>query len=157
MIEPREEFMFEAILQANLARERGDYAIGAVIVNDCKIIFSSGNKSKTYENPTKHAEIIAISEASRILGRRHLNDGILYTTNEPCVMCTGAAVWAKLRGIVYGSRWEDMRDYAQKYANESYLWRTIDIPCKYVIEKSSEQIEVVGDFMREECLKLFHC
>ncbi|HLC77747.1 MAG TPA: nucleoside deaminase [Candidatus Nanoarchaeia archaeon] len=157
MIELKAEFMFEAIKQAKIAKEKGDYAIGAVIVRSGEIYSRGANMTKTSQDPTCHAEIIAIREATHLLGHRHLEGCVLYSTNEPCAMCSSASVWAKLDGIVYGSRWEDMRDYSIDNANGDYLWRTIGISCNEVIGKSNEGIEVIGDFMREECLKLFHC
>ena len=156
MIVPEERFMLAAIEQANLARERGDYAIGVVIVWDGEIYSRGANMTKTSQDPTNHAEIVAIREAVKKLGLRHLEGAILYSTNEPCIMCSGASVWAKLAGIIYGSRWEDMRDYANRNSNDDYRWRTIELSCREVISKSPEKIEVIGGFMREECLKLFH-
>lgn len=156
MIVPEKRFMLAAIEQANIARKRGDYAIGAVIVRDGEIYSRGANETKTAQDPTNHAEIISIRNAVNLSGNRHLEGCILYTTNEPCVMCSGAVVWAKLSGIVYGSTWEDMRDYSEKNSNGHYLWRTISISSREVINQSDEKIEVVGPFMREECLKLFH-
>lgn len=148
--------MEEAVRQAKLAQKKRDYAIGAVIIKGNEIIASAANRSKTDQNPLSHAEVLAITEASKVLGSRHLLDCVLYTTNEPCPMCTSLSVWAKLKGIVYGSRTEDMKNHRQNHSNEHWLWRTIDIPCEEVIAKSTEKIEIVPDFMREECLKLFH-
>ena len=156
MIKPKKEFMLAAISQANFAREKGDYAIGAVIVKDDKIYSVGYNQSKISQNPIFHAEIVAIMNATKIANNRHLEDCILYTTHEPCPMCAGASVFAKLRGIVYGARFEDMRNYRLSNSNGDYLWRTVDISCEEVIRKSAENIEIVKEFMREECLTLFH-
>ena len=150
--------MLEAIRQAELARKAGDYAVGAVVVQGNKIISAASNRSKRDENPIAHAETLAILEASRKFGKRHLPDCVLYTTHEPCPMCAAVAVWARMKGIVYGARIEDMADYRRNNSHQKkFLWRTIDIPCKEVCRKSTEKVMVSGDFMREECARLFHC
>lgn len=156
MIEPRKEFMLEAIRQAKIAQNEGDYAVGAVLVKDNKIITACTNRSKRDESPIAHAELLAIIEASKIFHTRHLTDCILYATNEPCPMCSSVIVWARLKGVVYGARIEDMKKYRDVYSNEHYLWRTINIPCEEIINKSVEKIEIVKDFLRDECVKLFH-
>lgn len=71
-------------------------------------------------------------------------------------MCASVAVWAKLAGIVYGARIEDMTEYAKTNGNEQYLWRTIAVSCEEIVAKSTEKILIVKDFMRDECMKLFH-
>ncbi len=148
--------MEAAIRQAKIARKQGDYAIGAVVVRNGKIISQAGSRSKRDESPIAHAETLAILQASRRLGKRHIPDCILYTTHEPCPMCASLAVWAKIKGVVYGSQIADMREHRQKKGNDEYQWRTIDIPCREVVRQSTEKIAVIGNFRREECKKLFH-
>lgn len=145
-----------AINEAEKARQRGDYGVGAVLVKGNKILAICSNRSKRDESPIAHAETLAIMKASKILKSRHLEDCILYATHEPCPMCASVIVWARLKGVVYGARYQDMKDYRKKHANHSYLWRTIHIPCREIFRKSTEKIEWVQDFMREECIKLFH-
>lgn len=157
MLKPKEEFMREAIRQAGSAKLEGDYAIGAVLVKDDKVIAVAGNRSFRDESPIAHAETLAILEATKKLGTRHLTGCILYTTHEPCSMCASVAVWARLKGIVYGARNRDMLDYSLAKGNKKYLWRTIDVPCEDILSKATaDNIELVKDFMREECMKLFH-
>lgn len=156
MIQPKEEFMLKAIEEALNAKNYGDYAVGAVIVQDDRIIAKAGNRSKVDQDPIHHAEILAIKEASRILGKRHLTDCILYTTHEPCPMCSSAAVWAMMKGIVYGAKIDDMREYRIRNGNNEWLWRTIDIPAAHILEKGDPKLILIGGFMREECKKLFH-
>ncbi len=148
--------MIEAIRQAKQAEKDGDYAVGAVLVKDSKIIASRGNRSKRDESPIAHAEVLAIVEACKLFKSRHLSNCTLYVTHEPCPMCSSVAIWAKLKGIVYGARIEDMRNYRQSNGNEKWLWRTIEIPCEEIIAKSTEKIEIIKDFMRDECVSLFH-
>ena len=156
MIEPKRQFMGAAIKEALKSKEDGDYAIGAVIVKDNKIIIKVGNKVKSNNDPTNHAELIAIQEAAKLLGTRHLENCILYTTHEPCPMCTSAAIWARMEGIVAGARMEDMSEFRTKVQNKEWSWRTIDIPASVVIEKGSPRLILIEEFMREECKKLFH-
>ncbi len=157
MLEPKEKFMKMAIDQAIKSRAQGDYAIGAVLVKDDKVISVASNRTFIDESPIAHAETLVILEASKKLGTRHLNDYILYTTHEPCPMCASVAVWARLKGVVYGARNQDMIDFSQKNSGKKYLWRTIDISCEEVLNKATvDRIELVKDFIREECIKLFH-
>lgn len=155
-MEAKKEFMDEAIRQATLGKAEGDYGIGAVIVMNGKIVVACNSRSKRDESPIAHAETLAIAEASKILGNRHIPECILYSTHEPCPMCASVAVFAKLKGIVYGARTEDMKNYRLKNNGSPYLWRTIDITCEEIINKSTEKMEVIKDFMRDECKNLFH-
>lgn len=148
--------MDKAITYAIRAQRNGDYAIGAIIVKGGTIIAASENRSKQDQNPMAHAEALAIIRATKNLKNRHLTDCVLYTTHEPCPMCASLCVFARIKAIVYGARINDMSDYRSKNANGKYLWRTIDISCRKVIQKSGEPIEIVGDFMRNECVQLFH-
>ena len=148
--------MLAAIEQAKLAKETGDYAIGAVIVKGGEVVVARCNRSKSEENPVNHAEALAIIEACKIFETRHPKDCILYTTHKPCPMCASLAVWAKLKGIIYGARVADMAEFRVNNQSDRYLWRTIDIPLEEVVNRSTEKIEIVRDFMREECIKLFH-
>lgn len=156
MIQPRLEFMRAAIEEAVSARDRGDYAIGAVIVRGEEIIARAPNRSKIEQDSTQHAEIAAIREASKILKSRYLENCILYTTHEPCPMCAAAAVWAKMSGIVSGAKMEDMADYGLTNGNEHWTWRVIHIPAREILAKGEPKLEIVEEFMREECQDLFH-
>ena len=156
MFTAEEKFMKIAIKEGIKAKQKGDYAIGAVIVKNEKIISKSGNKVKINQNPVHHAEFIAIQKASKKLKHRHLRDCVLYTTHEPCPMCASAAVWAKLKGVVSGTKMEDMSEYRNKNGNENWSWRTIDISAKEILQKGTPELEIIEEFMREECKKLFH-
>jgi len=148
--------MKAAIEEAIKSKETGDYAVGVVIVKNDEILVRAGNRVKIDQDSTHHAEIVAIREASKILGTRYLEDCILYTTHEPCPMCASAAVWARMGGIVFGARIEDMRDYGFQNGNDEWAWRTINVPSSVIIEKGNPKLFLVGEFMREECKSLFH-
>lgn len=153
-----------AIQYAREAANDGDYAVGAVIAYDNvgdimtidDVVAASGNRAKRDEDPTAHAEMVVLREAAKKRGKRHLQDLVLYTTHEPCPMCTSAAIWAKLRGIVYGARMTDMEDYARIHTNVDYSWRLIKFRCSEIVKRGEPRLEVVEDFMRDECIRLFH-
>lgn len=157
MLRINEQFMREAIQEALIAKRRGDYAIGAIIVRGDDIIARSPNISRSLNDPTRHAELEVIRIAISVLGKRFLNDCVLYTTHEPCPMCATAAVWAKLGGIAYGSRLSDMIEYATIHRNEKWVWRTVNIAAADIMKVADPQIEIVGDVLREDCKNLFHC
>jgi tRNA(Arg) A34 adenosine deaminase TadA len=156
MLEPKKEFMNLAIEQALISKDLGDYAIGAVIVKDNKIIARGNNWVKIDNDPTAHAEIIAIKNAVKITGSRHLENSILYSTHEPCIMCCGVAYFSRISGIIYGSTREDMKNYRLKNGNDDWSWIPSPISCKVVFRKADKEVFIIGEFMREECKKLFH-
>lgn len=156
MILPKREFMEAAIREAVKAKEEGDYAVGAVIVKNDKVIAYGREQIKSYNDPVLHAEVVAIREACRIVRSRHLKECVLYTTHEPCPMCSSADIWAEMKGIVFGARMEDMKEYGTENGNEEFRWRTIDIPASKVLNKGNPRLLIVEDFMRDECKALFH-
>lgn len=156
MYQPRKEFMETAIEEALRAKEAGDHAVGAVVVAEREIIGKGGQRIKRDNDPTAHAEVVAIREACKIAGSRHLEECVLYTTHEPCPMCASAAVWARMKGIVFGATIHDMIHYKIGNGNKEWSWRTIHIPAEYVIKHGNPQLFSIGEFMREECRKLFH-
>jgi tRNA(Arg) A34 adenosine deaminase TadA len=155
-ITPRKEFMEAAIGEAMKTKQQGDYAFGAVVAKGDKIISVAGNRAKIDEDPTRHAEMVAIHRASKALNSRHLEGCILYSTHEPCPMCTSAAIWARMKGVVFGAKIKDIDEYRKKNGNREFAWRTISIPCAVVAEHGDPKIAVVEGFMREKCMKLFH-
>jgi tRNA(adenine34) deaminase len=95
--------MQAALQQARLAEQHGDVPIGAVVVRDGEIIAARHNERELTGDPTAHAEVLAIRSAAEIVGHWRLIDCTLYVTLEPCVMCAGAIVNARLARIVYGA------------------------------------------------------
>jgi tRNA(adenine34) deaminase len=98
-----DRFMREAIAEARRAGEHGDVPVGAAIVRDGTVIARAGNRREADADPTAHAEVIAIRDAARALGRWRLSDCALYVTIEPCAMCAGAAVLARIALVVFGA------------------------------------------------------
>lgn len=152
---PQEQFMQKAIDMAQQSYGGLDYGIGAVVVKDGEIVSRATNITRTTNDPTQHAEVVAISRAARQLKSRHLLGCVLYTTHEPCSMCTSAAVWGKLDGIVFGAPIEDMMEHGKREENKNYHWRIINFKAEEIIAKSPNKPWIIGGFMREECNKLF--
>jgi tRNA(adenine34) deaminase len=101
---PRDEyFMRLAIREAEVARDHGDVPIGAIVVRDGEVIGAGRNERELRQDPTAHAEVLALREASRALGSWRVLDSVLYVTLEPCAMCAGAIVLARVPRVVYGT------------------------------------------------------
>ena len=96
--------MEEALALARQAQARGEVPVGAVVVKDGAIIGRGGNAPIAANDPTAHAEIAALREAARALGNYRLPDCDLYVTIEPCAMCAGAILHARIRRLVFGAR-----------------------------------------------------
>lgn len=94
--------MREALKEAEKAVQKGEVPIGAVIVSDSKIIAKGHNLKESTADATAHAEIIAIKKASKKLGRWRLTNSIIYVTLEPCLMCMGALIQARIERLVFG-------------------------------------------------------
>ena len=98
-----EKYMNIALIEAKKAYKRNEVPIGCIIVKNNKIISKAYNKKEKTNVVTKHAEIIAIEKACKKLKTWHLNDCILYTTVEPCLMCTGAIIQSRIKKVVYAT------------------------------------------------------
>jgi len=101
---PRDEYYMRlALREAERTLEHGDVPIGAVVVHDGEVIGSGRNERELREDPTAHAEILALREAARALGSWRVLDAVLYVTLEPCAMCAGAIVLARVPRVVFGA------------------------------------------------------
>src|ERR1700734_1582170 len=96
-------FMSEALEEAREAAERGEVPIGAVLVIDNEIVARAGNRTITHCDPTAHAEILALRDAALKTGNYRLLGATLYVTIEPCAMCCGAMIQARISRLVYGA------------------------------------------------------
>jgi tRNA(adenine34) deaminase len=97
-----ETFMAEALAEARRAEAEGEVPIGAVVVVDGRVAGRGRNARERLRDPTAHAEVLALQEASRALGRWRLTGATVYATLEPCPMCAGALVNARVERLVYG-------------------------------------------------------
>jgi tRNA(adenine34) deaminase len=102
-IEQKNAFMRVALNEARLACNKGEIPVGAVIVKDAKIIARAHNCNRELRNAVKHAEIICIEKASRVLSNERLLDCELYVTKEPCAMCAGAIVHSRIKSVFIGA------------------------------------------------------
>src|SRR3954447_11859436 len=98
-----EHLMDEALVEARLAAQAGEVPIGAVVVVDDVIVGRGFNQPISSGDPTAHAEIVAIRDAARSVGNYRLTGATLYVTIEPCLMCVGAFVHARIGTVVYGA------------------------------------------------------
>jgi len=99
-----ERWMREALAAAEAAREAGEVPVGAcVVASDGRLLAVAGNLTRTDCDPTAHAEIIALREAARAMGNYRLTGATIYSTIEPCAMCAGALVQARIKRLVYGA------------------------------------------------------
>jgi len=96
-------YMLEALREAQKALEEDEVPVGAVIVHEGRIIARGHNQVERLKDPTAHAEIIAITSAANYLGAKWLNEASLYVTIEPCSMCAGAMVLARIKNLCFGA------------------------------------------------------
>ncbi|WP_452223981.1 nucleoside deaminase [Lacinutrix chionoecetis] len=106
MINPYDDnyFMQKALQEAEIAFEKGEIPVGAIIVIEDRIIARAHNLTELLNDVTAHAEMQAITAAANFLGGKYLKNCILYVTLEPCQMCAGALYWSQISKIVYGAR-----------------------------------------------------
>jgi len=135
MIDDKARFMKEALIEAVKAREEGEIPIGAVIVCDCSIIGRGHARHKQEQNKAMHAEMVAITDASKAILKCHGRGCTIYSTVEPCVMCLGATVMSDIRNIVFGlpDHWIEPRLLlSQPYISrhiESYTGGVLESEC----------------------------
>ena len=101
-----EKWMREALVAASEASAARDVPVGAVVVRGGAVIARAGNRTVRDQDPTAHAELLAIRDAARALGAWRLDDCTLYVTLEPCAMCAGALVLSRISRVVYGA-WDE--------------------------------------------------
>jgi tRNA(adenine34) deaminase len=136
-----EKFMRQAIKEAERAGQRDEVPIGAVVVLDGKIIGRGYNQPVRRNDPTAHAEIIALRKAARKIGNYRLVNATLYVTIEPCAMCAGAMVHARIRRLVYGA--EDAKAGGVKSVFQICTENSLN-----------HQVEIEGGMLADECRAL---
>jgi tRNA(adenine34) deaminase len=107
-----EYFMKQALAEAHTAAAEGEVPVGAVVVCSDRMIARAHNQTERLNDPTAHAEMLAITAAVNALGAKYLTECALYVTVEPCVMCAGAIGWAQIGTLVYGAS-DEKRGYRQ--------------------------------------------
>ena len=135
--------MEEALRCAQRALEFGEVPVGAVVISDGKIVGRGWNRNLSDSDPTAHAEIVALREAGTIVGNHRLSECELFVTIEPCAMCAGAMVHARIRRLVYGA--EDPKagavHSAMQVLNHPRLNHRIDVRGGVLAGRSAELLQ----------------
>ena len=103
MLEPDRRWMKIALQEAERAFDEQEVPVGAVVVHNGRVVGRGHNMVEQLKDPTAHAEMIAITAACETLGEKYLDECAMYVTLEPCPMCAGAIVWAKVKRLVFGA------------------------------------------------------
>ena len=111
-----EHFMRLALREAERAADHDDVPIGAVLARDGEVLAAAGNERELRADPTAHAEVLAMREAARRIGGWRIPDSVLYVTLEPCAMCAGAIVLARLDRVIFGA-WDEKAGMAGSVAD----------------------------------------
>ena len=129
------EYMKQALIEAQKAYERDEVPIGAIIVCKGRIIARAHNLTETLNDVTAHAEMQAITAAANHIGGKYLTDCTLYVTVEPCPMCAGAIAWSQMGRVVYGAT-DEKRGY-NRYA-QNVLHHKTEVTTGVCAEESSK-------------------
>ncbi|MBI5194141.1 MAG: nucleoside deaminase [Nitrospirae bacterium] len=136
-----ERFMDVALQEAGLAVSCGDVPVGAVAVIEGEIISKGYNMREAQHDPTAHAEMVVIRECAEKLGRWRLNDITLYVTIEPCVMCAGALILARIPRVVFGV-------YDAKFGGGGSVFQILQDPVL------NHRVEIVSGIREDMCRKI---
>ena len=144
-MDSQEKFMQLALEQAKLAKSSGDLPFGAVVVQGDKVVGKGKAENNTTGDVSDHAELLAVREACRTLGRNNLNDCVIYCSNEPCIMCTAGIFQANIPKVVIGVSRDDLPNFLRE--------RKVKID--HIAEDSNYKIEIVRGVLKNEILPLF--
>jgi tRNA(adenine34) deaminase len=133
-----EYYMMQALKEARRAFDDEEIPIGALVVVNDKIIARGYNMTERLNDPTAHAEMIALTSAFNLLGSKYLPEATLYVTVEPCLMCAGAIYWSKLSRIVYGA--DDEKNGYKRTAGANWPFHP--------------KAELVRGVLKDECANL---
>ena len=140
-----EQFMKEAIRLSALAVEHGNEPFGAVLVKDNQIVYTNENQINTASDPTFHAEAGLLRQFCSETGVTQLRDCTLYTSCEPCFMCSGAMVWTRLGRLVYGA---SNMDLCRIFGHDGSACS------KIVFDHSDHRPDVTAGVLRDECCQV---
>ncbi len=141
LIQPDRRWMQVALREAERAFDAGEVPVGAVIVKDGEIVGRGHNQVERLRDPTAHAEMIALTAACETLGTRFLDGCTLYVTLEPCPMCAGAIVWARIERLVFGA-------FDEKAGAASTLYNIVQDP------RLNHQVDVLSGVAADEAAAL---
>jgi tRNA(adenine34) deaminase len=138
-----EYYMKQALAEAHVAASEGEVPVGAVVVCRNQIIARAHNQTERLNDPTAHAEMLAVTAAAGVLGAKYLADCRLYVTLEPCAMCAGAIGWAQIGALTYGA--SDEKRGFRRYAPHVLHPKTV--VKQGVMEESCATL--IRDFFRD--------
>lgn len=142
-----EKFMREAIAESHKGLKEGNGPTGCVIVKDGKVLARGHNEETVDCDPTAHAEIVTIRRLCSEIGTRDLTGCTIYSTLQPCGMCSVACLWANVSKVVYGA---SRKNVSEELFSEEHL-NTID----YIVDSSHKDVEVISDVLASECAQLY--
>ena len=137
-------FMRMALEEARAAAAEGNKPFGAVIVRDGQVAARGHNRVESDHDPTAHGEVVAIRAACRALQTTTLESATLYTTCEPCLMCTSAIMWAGIARVVIGATWADAPAFHPEKGSLLGMAQHLRYPFEYT-----------AGVLRDECVKLY--
>jgi tRNA(Arg) A34 adenosine deaminase TadA len=138
-----ERFIRQAIELARAARAQGNHPFGALLEIDDEVVLTAENTVNTEQNPTGHAETNLVQKAIRELSEDERRRATLYTSTEPCAMCTGAIYWAGIRQVVYALSSEQLAKLAGEH---------LRISSRIIFASAVDEVEVAGPFLTSEAL-----
>lgn len=141
-----EDMMRIAIEEAALSRKEGNKGYGAVAALGGRILARAHDTAAAERDPSLHAEVNAIRATARALGEANLSGVVLFSSCEPCPMCSSLAVWANVSAIVFGASIEQTAARGKA---------RIRVPAREIVERSPAVVEVIGGVLEEECLRLY--
>jgi tRNA(adenine34) deaminase len=141
-----ETLMRLALEEANVSRQEGNKGYGAAVVLGQRVLSRAHDTDVTQRDPSLHAEVNAIRQAVQALGDDNLGGAMLFSTCEPCPMCSSLAVWANLTTIVYGASIEETALLGKA---------RIHVSAADIVAQSPVMLEIIGGVLREECLVLY--
>ena len=133
-----DDFMRLALAEAGRARDAGEVPVGAIVVFDGRVIGAGFNHPITAADPTAHAEIVALRAAAQTLGNYRLTGTIMYVTVEPCLMCVGALIHARVATVVYG-------------APEPRAGALVSMTRAHEFAGLNHRLEAIGGVLEDEC------
>jgi len=136
-----EEYITRTYQLAKSAQEKGNQPFGALLVIDNRVVFTAENSIISDNDITSHAELNLVSMVTQELDTESLSRSILYTSTEPCAMCTGAIFWAGISNIVYGCSAVMLGEIAGG---------TFVVPCRDLLKYGKRQISVVGPILEDQ-------
>jgi len=136
-----EAFLRQAIVLASEARRQGNHPFGALLVVDGDVVLTAMNSVNTDRDPTAHAETNLVALALQRLPPARIRYAVLYTSCEPCAMCTGKMYWAGIRSVVYALGSEELATLAG---------RDFLVPCRELFQRAIEPVDVQGPMLTAE-------